>query len=296
MGLDISHYHGWDGRLVSPWRSSLSIVRVALLQVFRRKSYWIVLALGLLNFLLFFSIIYGVTQFEIPPEAQQHLLDIFGFSSQPVPGKESGYIEFMKRQSIIVMVLLAFSGSLLVGSDFRFNSLPFYLSRRIDRVHYIFGKIVAVAAVVALLTLLPAFALWVEYGMFTSSSQYWFDSWRVLLSFVVYGLVLCVVLGILLVTISAYLQRVAPIAITWSSLFVMLATMAGTLHNVTDNRYWHLIDPWRCMRYTSRLIYDPAPEEGLQSLARWSVVILAITCSLALAALSRRVRAVDVVT
>ena len=38
MGIDIAHYHGWEGKLRSPWWGSLAIVRVAMLQVFRRKS------------------------------------------------------------------------------------------------------------------------------------------------------------------------------------------------------------------------------------------------------------------
>ena len=50
------------------------------------------------------------------------------------------------------MILLAFSGSLLVGSDFRLRTLPFYLSRRIDKRHYIVGKLLAVSAIVSILT------------------------------------------------------------------------------------------------------------------------------------------------
>lgn len=296
MGIDNAHYHGWQGKLHSPWWSSLAIVRVAILQVFRRKSYWVVLGLGLFNFFVFWSVIYAVTQFELPAEGQEVLLSRFGFSAQPVPDRESGYVEFMQRQSLIVMVLLAFCGSLIVGSDFRMNALPFYLSRRIDRQHYIFGKLLAVAVIVALLTLVPALALWIEYGMFTSSLAYWRESWRVLLSFVTYGLVLSVVLSVWLVTLSAYLQRVAPIAITWSSLFVLLAAMAGKLREASGNKYWELIDPWKDMRYTSRLIYDPFPTEGYRELALWAVAILVGTCLVALVALARRVRAVEIVT
>ncbi len=51
MGIDLARYHGWHGTLRSPWVAVLAIVRVALMQVFRRKSYWIVLAMGLINFI-----------------------------------------------------------------------------------------------------------------------------------------------------------------------------------------------------------------------------------------------------
>lgn len=295
MGIDNAHYHAWHGRLISPWWATLAILRVGLMQVFRRKLYWVVIGLGVFQFLLYWSVIYAVTQFEIPPEAQQRLLENFGFSSRPTSGAESGYIIFMQRQSIVVMILLAFSGSLLVGADFRFQSLPFYLSRRIDRQHYIVGKLLAVSAVVFLLTAFPALLLFLEFGMFTSSLRYWIDNWSVAMAVVVYGLVLCAVLSILLVTLSAYLQRLAPIAITWSSLFVMLRTMASQLSDATGSQYWKLLDPWRCMRYVGNLVFGSFDTYEEVLLARWATLILVSVCTLALIALTHRVRAVEIV-
>ncbi len=317
MGIDNVRYHGWQGKLQSPWVACQAIVRVALLQVFRRKSYWVVIALGMFNFLVFWSIIYAVTQFQIPPEAQDRLLSAFGFSAQPTAGQENGYIMFMQRQSIIVMILLAFSGSLLVGSDFRFNSLPFYLSRRIDRRHYIVGKLLAVGAIVSILTTLPALALFIEFGMFTSSMDYWLDNWQIPVSVIAYGLVMSAVLSVLLVTLSAYLQKMAPIAITWSSLFVMLSTMGGYLSRLPGDksmRNWELIDPWRDIRYVGKLCFyagnriaggfsanDTSPYYGIFrnddqfQRALYALAILVVVCTFALVALVRRVRAVEIV-
>ncbi len=68
MELDRAHYHGWRGELRTPWAACLAIVRVALVQVFRNKAYWLVLGLGTLRFLAFWSIIYAVTQFSLPKE------------------------------------------------------------------------------------------------------------------------------------------------------------------------------------------------------------------------------------
>lgn len=296
MGIENTHYQGWHGELQNPWRASMAIVRVALLQVFRRKSYWIVIALGMLNFLIAWGIIYAVTQVDVPREAQQRMLRAFGFSANPEDGNENGYIGFMQRQSVIVMILLAFAGSLLVGSDFRMRSLPFYLSRRIDRRHYIFSKIVAVGAIVMIMTVVPALILFIEYGAFTSSLDYWIDNWRIPVSVIIFGLVQCVVLGTLLVTLSAYLQRMAPIAITWSSLFVLLANISSQLRDATNNMWWGLLDPWRNMRYVGRLCFgefDNDPDGLL--FAQWALLILAVTCTVSMILLVRRVRAVDIV-
>lgn len=295
MGIDVAHYHGWQGELESPWWSSLALVRVAVLQVFRRRVYWFALALGLLNFLIFWSIIYATTQLPIPPEARGELLDRFDFSTQPEIAKDSGYVKFMEGQSLIVMILLAFSGSLLVGADFRTRALPFYLSRRIDRVHYIAGKLLAVSALIALLTMIPAFVLFIEYGMFTTSFDYWIDNWAIALSILSYGLVLCAVLSIWIVTLSAYLQTIAPIAITWSCLFVLLSGISGAIRRTTENRYWELLDPWRDIRYVGRLIFGGFEQDMDRELAVWAAWLVGGICAACLVLLIRRVRAVDVV-
>ncbi|MBX3414007.1 MAG: hypothetical protein KF708_15055 [Pirellulales bacterium] len=294
MGIDVAHYHGWRGKLLSPWWACIAIVRVALLQVFRRKSYWIVLALGLLNFLLYWSVIYAIAQFDIPVEAQDRLMEVIGFRTRGGDSQENGYIEFMQRQSIVVMLLLAFSGSLLVGADFRFQSLPFYLSRRIDRRHYIVGKLLAVSVIVSMMTTLPALLLFIEFGTFTASTDYWRENWRIPLAVLAFGAIMCTVLSILLVTISAYLQSVAPIAITWSSLFVLLGSMSRYLRAASP--YWELINPWRDIRLVGKMCFGTFRDDTEYSMALWALLILVSVCTLALVALARRVRAIEIVT
>jgi ABC-2 type transport system permease protein len=293
--IDQAHYHGWKGQLRTPWVACVAIVRVAVLQVFRNKAYWLVLGLGVFRFLAFWSIIYAVTQLALPPDVRKMLLQQFGFSADSDLAQDNGYITFMQGQSVIVMILLAFSGSLLVGSDFRLNSLPFYLSRRIDRRHYIVGKLLAVSSVVTILTTLPALLLFLEYGMFTSSSDYWVDNWRVAVGVLAFGMVLCVVNSVLLVTISAYLQRIVPITITWASLFLLIGRLGDYLYRETEEDFWRLLDPWRDMRLVGQLCFGKFRHEIDHELAWWALGILGSLCAVALLALVHRVRAVDVV-
>lgn len=295
MGIDRAHYHGWPGRLGSPLRGVTALVRVALLQVFRRKSYWAVIALCTIQFLFFFAAIYTVTQATVPVQTQQNILRTFGFSAEGPTGEENGYTRFMDRQGIVVIILLAFSGSLLVGNDFRQNSLPFYLSRSIDRRHYILGKLLAVSVLVSLLTTLPALLLFVEFGLFTDSIEYWLRDWQSLVAVLVYGAVLCTSLSIMLVTLSAYLQRMAPIAVTWCSAFLLLRGVAKKLATDSGNQAWLLLDPWNNIHEAGRLGFtvqldDVRPQLGWEALA-----ILVIICVVCLAALVRRVRAVEIV-
>src|SRR5437867_12165297 len=63
-GVDRAHYHGWEGRLRSPWFGALAVARVALWQILRRKLYWIVIALGLTHFLLIFALVFFAAQVD----------------------------------------------------------------------------------------------------------------------------------------------------------------------------------------------------------------------------------------
>lgn len=295
MGIDIANYHGWQGELRAPMRGILSIARVALLQVIRRKSYWLLLVLGLAQFILFWSVIYAVTQLDLPEEMRRNILRQFGFSAQMDEARDNGYMVFMERQSVVVMILLAFSGSLLVGTDFRQRVLPFYLSRRIDKRHYIAGKLLAVSSLILILTVIPALALFVEYGSLTSGRMYWQENWRIPVAVLAYGAVLCLVNSIWLVSLSAYLQRAAPIAITWSSLLIMPGRLGEFLWKANNNEYWRLLDPWRDMRLAGQLFFGKFRKDFDRELAWWAIALITSVTLIALLALIRRVRAVDVV-
>ncbi|MEX2114341.1 MAG: ABC transporter permease subunit [Pirellulales bacterium] len=295
MDIDQARYHGWQGRLQSPWTSCIAIVRVALVQVLRNKAYWLLLALGALRFVAFWSIIYAVTQLALPEDVGEGLLKRFGFSANSDATQDNGYITFIDGQNVIVMILLAFCGSLLVGGDFRTKTLPFYLSRRIDKRHYIVGKLLAVSAIVSLLTVVPALLLFLEYGMFASSTSYWIDNWRIPVSVLAFGAVICIVNSILLVTISAYLQRIVPITITWATMFLLLGRLSAYVARETQVEYWRLLDPWRDMRLVGRLTFGTFRNDTEHELAWWSLGILTTLCAMSLAALVHRVRAVDVV-
>jgi ABC-type transport system involved in multi-copper enzyme maturation permease subunit len=295
MPLETARYYGRQVPKVAPWRSSWAVARVTLSQLVRRKAFWIVLAVGLGQFLVYASVIYALTQMQLPPRTQAGMLERFNFSTSPDDPQDSGYLQFMEAQSLVVMILLALAGSLVIGSDFRNGVLPFYLSRRLERRHYVFGKLVAVAVIVWSLTVAPALFLYLEYGLFTTSLDYWLDTWRVVPSILGYGLVLGTVLAVWLAALSAYLQRLAPIAVTWSSLFVLLGRLAFALRDATGERSWLLLDPWRDLRLAGRMFFGLFQSTSDRDMSVYAASILLVLTVGALAALVHRVRAVEVV-
>src|SRR6185295_4201740 len=158
--------------------------------VFRRKVFWLFLLIALFGFLFYSAVIYlqaqveGRVRFRLPPNMREAF---------PFAGNGAAYGSFIFLQGTVVMVLLGLAGGLLVGSDFRANALPFYLSKPIGKLDYFLGKLAAAAGLTALITLVPALVLFLEYGAFTESFSYYLDNPRILGAILGYGALVSVV-------------------------------------------------------------------------------------------------------
>jgi hypothetical protein len=166
---------GWLPAPVRDVRTSWPIARTSLELIFRRKLFWGLYALAMLVFLLFFFgqylMAWAVTQMgqsEVrvgglgmakPHELVDHLRRVLRMD-----GSAETYRNFFSFESHMVMIVLALAGSVLIGNDLRFGSLPFYLSKPLSRRHYLLGKAMAVAVFINLLTTLPALLLFVQFG------------------------------------------------------------------------------------------------------------------------------------
>ncbi len=272
MQIDLAHYHRWEGRLRGPWYSALAVTRATLRQVFRRKVFWILLALGMLNFLLYFALIYAGTQL---PGVGDRIMERFDFTVHPDAQRRNGYLRFMEQQGLVVMVMMAFAGSVIIGGDFRQRGVSFYLAHGLSPWHYLWGKWLAVAVLLGSVTVLPALVLFVEYGMFTSDFHYWWENKAVVVSVLGYGLVMAVVLGAVLLALGAWLRKTVPIAITWTSLFLLSAAWSEQLRRTTGDPHWRLLNLWRDIRCVGRAFFGfYARREDVQ-LAPWAAGALA---------------------
>jgi hypothetical protein len=291
MPIETLGYRGWSGRLRSPWMVCVPIVRTGLWLLVRRKIFWLLLALGLFNFLLHFAIIYTKATIAVENPGAARFLDNFR-----VTGTGDAFLEFMFAQGTVTMLLLAFAGSMLVGSDYQQGGLMFYLSRRVDRRHYVLGKLLAIAAIVLLITTLPALVLFLEYGLLSSSMDYFRENSRILLGIVGYGVLMATMLSLLLAAIASWVHRAVPLVMIWAGIFVLLPVLGENLRYVRDNRMWRLLSLWRDLRLLARSVFGSLRVDREEpELAYWSAWLVPAVCLLCLVLLIRRVRAVEVV-
>jgi hypothetical protein len=278
--------------------------------VFRRKLFWVLYAFGLLIFFMFFfgqyllawatgqiaeqTVRIGIVRTE--PERLVHLLR----EVLRLDGSTYTYRNFFWYQGYMVMIMLAFTGSVLVGNDFQFGSLPFYLAKPLGRWHYLLGKCLAVAVFVNLMTTLPALVLYVQYGLIDpdaeSTFSYFIDSRWLLVGIVGYGLLLTVCLSVMLVAAATWLRRTVPMIMTWTTVFSFFRLLAITL---VDGLHYdprvRLIDLWNdtylvgnfCLG--NELIRSPQP-----AVYQAGLVLGALTL-LCLMYLNQRIRAIEIV-
>jgi ABC-type transport system involved in multi-copper enzyme maturation permease subunit len=292
MSIDSVGYRGWSEQLTSPWIASWSIARTGLLLVLRRKLFWILLGFALLNFLFMFALIYLKAQLSAQNPAIAQFVDRILTS---VTGTGDSYRNFMFLQGTVTMLMLAFAGEVLVGSDFQRGGLTFYLSRRISRRHYALGKLLGIGLLVSLTTTIPAVILFIEYGAMTDSFTYLSENWRILVGILGYGTIMAVVLSLVLFAMAAWLQKTVPLVMAWAALFVLLPVLGGILRRVQDDRHWLLIMLWRDLRLLGSWCFGSVDSGEETELVGWAACIVVLVCAASVAAIIPRLRAVRVV-
>lgn len=293
MSLEEMRYRGWSDRLRPSWFACWPIARTGLLLVLRRKVFWILLGLALLDFLFLFATIYLKAQITTQNPGFRRFVDNI---LSNVTGSGETYRDFMFAQGTVTMLLLALAGTTLVGDDVRSGGLTFYLSRRIHRWHYLCGKLLSIGLLVSLTTTLPALVLYVEYGLLTDSTNYFRENLGILRGILGYGMTLAVVLSCVLFALASWLPRTVPLVMAWTGLFAFMPAAGGLLRQAFDDRRWLLMGLWRDVRLVGTWCFGGIDTDRELQLLQPSILIVIAVCVASLLSVLPRLRAAKVVS
>jgi hypothetical protein len=296
-------YRPWRGRLGGPWRGTIAVARLGLAGLVRRKLVWILYVFSLL---IFFSFFFGqyllvwagsqLTEENVavggfvrlsPKDLVKNLRD-----GLKLNGSGETFRNLYWYEGSILVVTLALVGAQLVGNDFRHRSLPFYLSKPLAGRHYVAGKCLAVAAVVAAMTAVPALCLYVEYGLLDSWEYFW-EARRSLGGILGYGLLLAGMMSLLLVAVTSWVQKTVPLVMVWSGLFVMAPAVGQSLAAWTSRPMYRLIDLWDCAYIVGNAMLGTKVEN--QPPAWAAATVIGLVCTMCVVVLYARIKAVEVV-
>ena len=301
-------YRPWRGTFRGPSFAAVAMARSSLRLMVRRKLFWALYALAALVFFFFFYGQYLVVWIQLQTANETVFLgglpvragDLTRFLDRlALNGTAHTYGNFIWFQGYISMVVLALAGAVLVGNDFHHGSLPFYLSKPIGRWHYVAGKALGAAAIINLLTTLPALALYVQAGLLYDWQTYYLDHLRELLGILAYGLILTVTLGLLLVATAVWLRRTVPLVMVWAGVFVLCHNLARFLVDGQKlDPVWRLIDLWNDLYLVGLWCLGGAVNEnrwGDQPAVWQAAAAVAGVCAACALYLRRRVQAVEIV-
>ena len=308
MSVQLLQYRAWRGRLSVPVFSVWPIARVSLAMIYRRWMFWILFALAMLMFCLFFFGQYLLFTAETQlseggrvtvagvPVKPQRLVEIFRRGLK-LNGTGETYSNFIWFQGYMVMIVLALAGSLLVGNDFRHGSLSFYLAKPLSGRHYLAGKFLAVAILINLLTTIPALVLFVQYGLL-DEYDYFTEHWELVLGILGYGFVLTTVLGLLLLATAVMMRKTVPLIMNWTALFFFFRGLADALVDQFGcDRRFRLIDLWNDIYLLGKAMLQVQTPTLRRQPELWQAAVLlgvvSVTC---LIYLIRQIRAVEIVS
>jgi len=234
------------------WLAAWPIARTAMHLVFRRKLFWVLFALALLSFIFMFGAIYLLaTLRQKYPQVEQFITSML----KDLDGSGTTFLNFMVAQSTVTIILLAFAGSVLAGNDHSRGGLIFYLSRRINVVHYATGKLLAIGLLICMTTTLPALILFIEYGLLGDTGKYFWEKYPIFFGILGYGALLSVAVGLLLFALVSWMPKPVPLVMLWGGLFVFLPILSQILtvamrepgmsrREAMDESPWRLLDFW----------------------------------------------------
>ncbi|HEY2785639.1 MAG TPA: hypothetical protein VGJ05_11780 [Fimbriiglobus sp.] len=138
------------------------------------------------------------------------------------------YSIFFKAELICSLFLVLFVGPNLVSRDLRFNAFPLYFSRPIRRIDYFLGKLGVIGYVLAATIVVPAVGAYLLGLAFSLDLGVVRDTYRILFAGILYGLIITVSAGTLMLALSSLSRRSIYVGLTWAG-FVFLSFMLSTV-------------------------------------------------------------------
>jgi hypothetical protein len=139
------------------------------------------------------------------------------------------YSIFYKCELAAAIFLVLVVGPSLVSKDLRFNAFPLYFSRPIRRIDYFVGKLGVIGFFLMAIAILPGLAAYLLGLAFSLDLAVIRDTHRLLWGGVLYGLVITVSAGTLMLALSSLSRRSIYVGLAWAGFCFITWSLSGML-------------------------------------------------------------------
>ncbi len=263
-------YQHWQGSLASHgWRWFAISRQGVKTQLKNRKTKYLILtawtpALALIGFLALWGLF----------EQKSDLIEPFLFLFQGLPDdvKEGprafrasiwtiAFHAFFWVEVGLSMFLVLLVGPDLISQDLRYNALPLYLSRPLHRRDYFLGKLGVIVGFLSTITVGPALVAYLVGVGFSLDFSVVSDTWRLLLGIILYGLLVAVICGIVMLGFSSISKNSRIVAILWFGMLILGNTIRSNVeqmhqHDIDINPSWQSVSFLDDLHRIRQVLFD----------------------------------------
>jgi ABC-2 type transport system permease protein len=146
------------------------------------------------------------------------------------------YGYFLKTELWFSMIMILLIGPSLISQDLRFNALPLYFSRPLRRMDYFAGKMGVIVAFVGLVMIVPSIVAYIFGLLFSLDITIIRDTFGILLSSILYGLIITLSAGLLILALSALSRSSRYVALFWLGIWFVSGITASILQDVNSQQ------------------------------------------------------------
>lgn len=214
------------------------------------------------------------------------------------------FLHILSIQGSFAFLLTAFVGPGLISPDLANNALPLYLSRPFSRSEYVVGKMSVLAILLSLMTWVPCLLLFLLQSNLEGAG--WMaDNVRIAVAVFLGSWIWIVTVGLLALALSAWVKWRTVAGALLFGVFFAAAGFGQVINNILETDWGYVIDLGEVLRTIWSWLFFGAEASifggqfGGRSgtfLPVWSAFLsVAVTCTICLGLLARKIRAYEVV-
>jgi ABC-type transport system involved in multi-copper enzyme maturation permease subunit len=292
MAVYKRRYNPYTGSLTPEWSRFFVLTRYAFADLFKSRSFVLLLVLSLVPSLFFAGYIFIANNKTVQLLMQMRSADLFAVETQY-------FTIIMIVQTQIAFLLNCWVGPALIAGDLTNGALPLFLSRPFSRADYVLGKLAVLGLLLSAVTWVPCLLLFSLQAGLAKGGWIWSHLWMVV------PMVLCSAIWILMLSlislaVSAWVKlRIVATGVIFISFFIPAGL--GEMFNSIMGTYWGGLLNFSSL-FRRVLMHSFRAESIMGAFTRgddipipaaWGVLIF--VCLLSLVILNARLRACEAV-
>jgi ABC-2 type transport system permease protein len=224
------------------------------------------------------------------------------YAAANLPGVAQGFLaigvrtfrDFMNQQEPFVFFITVYAGSGLIADDLRARALQLYLSRPVTRTQYLAGKAAILMTALLTVTWLPAMLLLFLVPISAGSMAFIFDNLFLIPAISAYALIHVTVSTFLMLALSSLSQSRWFVAVMYAGIAFFTNALFGVIGAAIEGTMFSWVSVFANIRQVGDVLFRLTPRFQTPPLV--SAAVLAAVIAASGYVLSRRIRAVEVVT